>query len=45
MSRPARSMLMLAFTAVAFVTIGRVPRPVVARSRDLVVAVEAESAP
>lgn len=45
MSRPARSMLMLAFTAVAFMTIGRAPRAVVLRSHDpeVVAMVEAET--
>lgn len=35
MSRRSRSWMMLAFTAIAVVTLGRAPRPVMPRSRDL----------
>ena len=47
MSRPTRSMLMMAFTAIAFATLGRAPRAVEPRARDLEIAamvVEAEAA-
>jgi hypothetical protein len=43
MSRQTRSMLMLAFSAVAFVTLGRVTRPVSPRFRDAQVVVMTET--
>lgn len=47
MSRPTRSMVMLAFAAVTFLTIGRVPRPVEPRLRDaeVMAVVDAETGP